>query len=75
MAVGLKAYQAEKAERGLAGRSRLGLHVQRKPLTLKDVERLIYEETKINPNVADDRELLGYIVNAARAIERAHGIT
>jgi hypothetical protein len=47
---------------------------QRKPLTLKDVERLIYEETKINPNVADDRELLGYIVNAVRAVERAHGI-
>ena len=46
----------------------------RSPLPLKDVERLIYEETKINPNVADDRELLGYIVNAVRAIERAHGI-
>jgi hypothetical protein len=44
------------------------------PLPLKDVERLIYEETKINPNVADDRELLGYIVNAVRAIEAAHGI-
>lgn len=45
-----------------------------KPLPLKELERLIYEHTKINPNVADDRELLGYIVNAARAIEQAHGI-
>ena len=44
------------------------------PLPLKTVERLIYENTKINPNVADDRELLGYIVNAVRAVERAHGI-
>ena len=47
---------------------------QRKPLPLKDVERLIYENTKINPNVADDKELLGYIVNAIRAVERAHNI-
>jgi hypothetical protein len=46
----------------------------RKPLPLKEVERLIYEHTKINPNIADDRELLGYIVNAVRAIERKHGI-
>ena len=47
---------------------------QCKPLPLKTVEKLIYENTKINPNVADDRELLGYIVNAVRAIEKAHGI-
>lgn len=47
---------------------------QRKPLPLKDVERLIYENTKINPNVADDKELLGYIVNAIRVVERAHNI-
>ena len=47
---------------------------QRKPLPLKDVERLIYENTKINANVADDKELLGYIVNAIRAVERAHNI-
>ena len=47
---------------------------QRKLLPLKTVEKLIYENTKINPNVADDRELLGYIVNAVRAIEAAHGI-
>ena len=47
---------------------------QREPLPLKTVEKLIYENTKISPNVADDRELLGYIVNAVRAVERAHGI-
>ena len=41
------------------------------PLTEQEIERLIYENTKINPNLADDRELLGYIVNAARSIEKA----
>ena len=46
----------------------------RKPLPLKTVEMLIYENTKLNPNVADDRELLGYIINTVRAVEQAHGI-
>ncbi len=48
---------------------------QRKPLPLKEVQRVIYEHAKINPNLRDDQELMGYIVNAVRAIEQAHGIT
>ena len=47
---------------------------QQRPLTDEQIEVLIYEHTKINPNIADDVELLGYIVNAVRAVERAHGI-
>lgn len=46
----------------------------REPLTRQQIERLVYEHTKLNPNMADDKELLGYIVNAVRAIEAAHGI-
>ena len=47
---------------------------QRKPLPLKEVERVLYVNTKLNPNLRDDQELIGYIVNAVRAIEAAHGI-
>lgn len=46
----------------------------REPLTRQQIERLVYEHTKLNPNMADDKELLGYIVNAVRAIEAMHGI-
>jgi hypothetical protein len=31
------------------------------------MERICYEHTKLNPNLADDRELVGYVVNAMRA--------
>ena len=47
---------------------------QRKPLTDEQVEYVIHEHTKLNPNQRDDRELIGYIINAVRAIEAAHGI-
>lgn len=47
---------------------------QRKPLTADEVVHLIFENTKINPNQRDDAVLFGYIVNAVRAVERAHGI-
>ena len=33
----------------------------------EELEVLIYEHTKLNPNQADDRELIGYIINAVRA--------
>jgi hypothetical protein len=46
----------------------------RRSLDDKQLEVVIYEHTKLNPNQADDRELIGYIINAIRAIERAHGI-
>ena len=46
----------------------------REPLTTKQLEVVIYDHTKLNPNQADDRELIDYIVNAIRAIEQAHGI-
>ena len=49
--------------------------VVREPLTTKQLEVVIYDHTKLNPNQADDRELIDYIVNAIRAIEAAHGIT
>lgn len=47
---------------------------QRKPLPKAEIERLVYEHAKLNPNQADDLELLGYIVNAVRAVEAAHNI-
>lgn len=47
---------------------------QRKPLTDEEMQRIIYEHTKLNPNQRDDKELIGYIINATRAIEAAHGI-
>ena len=37
------------------------------PLTQQELERICYEHTKLNPNLADDRELVGYVVNAMRA--------
>jgi hypothetical protein len=43
----------------------------RKRLDDKQLEVVIYEHTKLNPNQADDRELIGYIINAIRAIEAA----
>jgi hypothetical protein len=46
----------------------------REPLTTKQLEVVIYDHTKLNPNQADDRELIDYIVNAIRAIEAHHGI-
>jgi hypothetical protein len=47
---------------------------QRKPLTDEEMQRIIHEHTKLNPNQRDDKELIGYIINATRAIEAAHGI-
>lgn len=47
---------------------------KRKPLSDQVIKRHIFEHTKLNPNLHDDQELIGYIVNAARAIEAAHGI-
>ena len=47
---------------------------QRKTMPLKEVERVLYVNTKLNPNLRDDQELIGYIVNSVRAIEAAHGI-
>jgi len=47
---------------------------QRKPLTDEHLQRIIYEHTKLNPNLRDDQELIGYIINAVRAIEAAHGV-
>ena len=47
---------------------------QRKPMPLREVERVLYVNTKLNPNLRDDQELIGYIVNAVRAIEAAHKI-
>jgi hypothetical protein len=35
--------------------------------TQQELERICYEHTKLNPNLADDRELVGYVVNAMRA--------
>lgn len=49
--------------------------VVREPLPTKQIEVVIYDHTKLNPNQADDRELIGRIVNAIRAIEAAYGIT
>jgi hypothetical protein len=43
----------------------------RRRLDDKQLEVVIYEHTKLNPNQADDRELIGYIINAIRAIEAA----
>jgi hypothetical protein len=40
----------------------------------QSLERLIFNHTKLNPNLRDDQELVGYIVNAMRALEKAHGI-
>jgi hypothetical protein len=37
------------------------------PLTQKELERICYEHTKLNPNLADDRELVGYVTAAMRA--------
>ena len=37
---------------------------QRKPLTNEYLKRVIYEHTKLNPNLRDDQELIGYIINA-----------
>lgn len=45
-----------------------------KPLTNQAIKLHIFEHTKLNPNLRDDQELIGYIVKAARAIEAAHGI-
>ncbi len=47
---------------------------QRKPLTDEEMQSIIYEYTKLNPNQRDDKQLIGYIINATRAIEAAHGI-
>ena len=47
---------------------------QRKPLTDEEMQRIIHEHTKLNPNQRDDKELIGYIINATRAIEAAHDI-
>jgi hypothetical protein len=47
---------------------------QRKPLTDEEMQRIIHEHTKLNPNQRDDKQLIGYIINATRAIEAAHGI-
>jgi hypothetical protein len=47
---------------------------QRKPLTDEEMQRIIHEHTKLNPNQCDDKQLIGYIINATRAIEAAHGI-
>lgn len=33
----------------------------------KELERICYEHTKLNPNLADDRELVGYVTAAMRA--------
>lgn len=45
-----------------------------KPLTNDDLQLIIYEHTKLNPNLRDDQELIGYMVNAARtAIAKAGG--
>jgi hypothetical protein len=45
-----------------------------KPLTDEEMQRIIHEHTKLNPNQRDDKQLIGYIINATRAIEAAHGI-
>lgn len=58
----------------LVGPLYLAAPPQRKPLTADEVVHLIFENTKINPNQRDDAVLFGYIVNAVRAVERAHGI-
>jgi hypothetical protein len=47
---------------------------QRKPLTDEEMQRIIHEHTKLNPNQRDDKQLIGYIINATRAIEAAHVI-
>jgi hypothetical protein len=44
------------------------------PVPEKALKKLIYMHTKLNPNQRDDQELIGYIVNAMRALERLHGI-
>ena len=41
------------------------------PLTQKELERICYEHTKLNPNLADDRELVGYVTAAMRAAIKA----
>lgn len=51
-----------------------GYHSETGPLPEKSLERLIFNHTKLNPNIQDDRELIGYIVRAMRALEKAHGI-
>ena len=44
----------------------------RPALSDKQIQRIIYEHTKLNVNLRDDVELVGYIVNAVRAaIEQA----
>jgi hypothetical protein len=51
-----------------------GFHSETEPMPKQSLERLIFNHTKLNPNLRDDQELVGYIVNAMRALEKAHGI-
>ena len=51
-----------------------GRYVNATPFDRKVLEYVIWENTRLNPNQAADVELVGYIVNAMRALERMHGI-